>query len=78
MSPFYRGSYARRAERLVMAIRDGEIRTPGQGRAFVDSLASLPVRLQRWVLESITPLVGYEGVEYLRSLLPAPVAEVSA
>jgi len=71
------GSKIKRAELLVSTIQEGRLNTPGQLKAWTDSAASLPPRLREWVFQNVEGSIGSAGVVYLRSLLPAPVTEVS-
>lgn len=75
---FYCSSYARQAERLVEALRKEEIQTQGQIGAWLDCCSHLPDPLRVWVFRTITPIIGTDGTAYLASLLPAPIAEVTA
>lgn len=70
---FFRGSYARRAEKLVLAMQQGKIDTPGKLAGWVNTVSALPAPLREWIFATITPIVGTDGISYIRSLLPEPI-----
>ena len=69
-----RGSPVKRSQRLIDSIYDGEVRTTGQLKSWVESAAALPPKLREYVFQKIEPGIGPTGVSYLRSLLPIPGA----
>lgn len=68
------GSRVKRADLLIAAIQEGRVLTNGQLRSWIDSAASLPPRLREHVFERVEPLIGPNGVSYLRSLLPEAIS----
>jgi hypothetical protein len=76
MTHFY-GSRFRRADSLITAVKSGSVVTAGQWLSWIENAAALPPWAREHVFREIEPVIGGNGLSYIRSFLPERTGEAS-
>jgi hypothetical protein len=74
----YRGSPGFIADSLITAVKSGSVATSGQWLSWIENAAALPPWARERVFSEIEPVVGANGLSYIRSFLPERSREASA